>query len=99
MQETKAGPEHVVEYKTYAYIWMALITFTGITVVAAGINLGSWTVFVALGIAAIKGLMVMNVFMHLKFEERLFKIFTAVAIVIFLIFIGGTMSDFITILW
>ncbi|MGE5313481.1 MAG: cytochrome C oxidase subunit IV family protein [Acidobacteriota bacterium] len=99
MHEEHPKTEHIVEYRTYAYIWLALITFTGITVIAAGVNLGDWTVLVALAIASIKGLMVMNVFMHLKFEDKLFKIFTAVAFIILLIFLGGTMSDFITSKW
>ncbi|HLP16446.1 MAG TPA: cytochrome C oxidase subunit IV family protein [Bacteroidota bacterium] len=99
MHENIGKTEHIVEYKTYAYIWMALITFTGVTVIAAGMNLGNWTVFVALAIASIKGLMVMNVFMHLKFEDKVFKIFAMVAFAILMIFLGGTMNDFITIRW
>jgi cytochrome c oxidase subunit IV len=96
MHEEHPTTEHIVDYKTYAFIWLGLVAFTAITVIAAGINLGPWTVFIALGIASIKGLMVMNVFMHLKFEDRIFKIFALVAIVILMIFLGGTMSDFIT---
>jgi cytochrome c oxidase subunit IV len=96
MQQENMHTEHIVDYKTYAFIWLGLVAFTGITVIAAGINLGDWTVLIALGIASIKGLMVMNVFMHLKFEDKVFKIFVAVALVILLIFLSGTLNDFIT---
>ena len=95
MHEENVKIEHIVEYKTYAFIWLGLLAFTGITVMAAGINLGNWTVFIALGIASIKGLMVMNVFMHLNFEDKVFKIFAAVAIVTLLIFFTMTFADYL----
>lgn len=95
MHQNNNENEHIVEYSTYAFIWLGLLAFTGITVVAAGINLGAWTVFVALGIASIKGLMVMNVFMHLKFEDKIFKLFTAVAFITLGIFLTLTFADYL----
>ena len=95
MHKETSRQEHVVEYSTYAVIWLGLLAFTGITVVAAGINLGAWTVFVALGIASIKGMMVMNVFMHLKFEDKIFKIFVLVAFITLGIFLVLTFADYL----
>jgi cytochrome c oxidase subunit IV len=95
MHEEPNINEHIVGYSTYAFIWLGLVAFTGITVVAAGIDLGPWTVFVALGIASIKGLMVMNVFMHLKFEDKIFKIFTIVAFATLAIFLVLTFADYL----
>ncbi len=95
MEHEKNVHQHIVGYSTYAFIWLGLLAFTGITVVAAGINLGAWTVFVALGIASIKGLMVLNVFMHLKFEDKIFKIFTGVAFVTLAIFLVLTFADYL----
>jgi cytochrome c oxidase subunit IV len=95
MQQENNAHGHIVGYGTYAFIWLGLLAFTGITVVAAGINLGAWTVFVALGIASIKGLMVMNVFMHLKFEDKIFKIFAGVAFITLAIFLVLTFADYL----
>ena len=95
MHEEPNVQEHIVGYGTYAFIWLGLIAFTGITVVAAGINLGAWTVFVALGIASVKGLMVMNVFMHLKFEDKIFKIFAGVAFATLAVFLTLTFADYL----
>jgi len=95
MEQHNNDKQHITDYGTYAFIWLGLLAFTGITVVAAGINLGAWTVFVALGIASVKGLMVMNVFMHLKFEDKIFKVFTAVAFVTLGIFLVLTFADYL----
>jgi cytochrome c oxidase subunit IV len=95
MHEEPNVQEHIVGYGTYVFIWLGLIAFTGITVVAAGINLGVWTVFVALGIASVKSLMVMNVFMHLKFEDKIFKIFAGVAFATLAIFLTLTFADYL----
>ncbi len=94
-QQDTSAHGHIVDYSTYAYIWLGLLAFTGITVMAAGINLGAWTVFVALGIAAAKGLMVMNVFMHLKFEDRIFRIFVIAAFATLAVFITLTFADYL----
>ncbi|MBU2493007.1 MAG: cytochrome C oxidase subunit IV family protein [Bacteroidetes bacterium] len=86
---------HHVGYGTLILIWVALIALTSITVTIAGISLGSYTLFVALFIAAIKSSLVINIFMHIKFDEPIFKVFLIVSgftlIVIFIL----TFSDFI----
>ncbi|MBI2429428.1 MAG: cytochrome C oxidase subunit IV family protein [Ignavibacteriales bacterium] len=85
---------HVIEYGKYIFIWLALLAFTGITVTAAGIGLGNWTVVVALLIASTKSWFVLNYFMHLKYEDRVFKLFIAVAFITFAIFITFTFWDY-----
>ncbi len=62
-------------YSTYIFVWLSLLAFTSITVTVAGINLGGYTMLVALGIAAIKSVLVINIFMHIKSEEKIFKVF------------------------
>jgi len=62
-------------YSTYILVWLALLSFTAITVTVAGINLGHYTMLVALSIAAIKSVLVINIFMHIKYEEKIFKVF------------------------
>ena len=87
---------HIVEYGKYIFVWLSLIAFTAITVSASGISLGNWTVVVALVIAATKSWYVLNYFMHLKYEDRVFKIFIFVALVTFAIFIALTFVDYST---
>lgn len=85
---------HVVEYGKYIFVWMSLLAFTGITVSVAGINLGNWTIVIAMLIASAKSWYVLNYFMHLKYEDRVFKIFIFVALLTFGIFIAFTFIDY-----
>lgn len=71
---------HIVSYGTYISVWLSLVVFTVLTVSVSGIHLGTWTVAVALGIAATKASMVFNVFMHLKYDKPHFKIMLGVAL-------------------
>jgi cytochrome c oxidase subunit IV len=85
---------HSIGYGQYLLTWFGLIALTGVTVALAGINLGPWVIITALTIASIKTLLVLNIFMHLKFEDRTFRIFVAVAVLTLAIFIGHTFSDY-----
>lgn len=80
---------HAPGYGMNIMIWLILISLTIITVAVAGIDLKEFTLFVALFIAGIKSLLVVNIFMHIKFEDLLFKAFlllvTATLIVVFVL--------------
>jgi cytochrome c oxidase subunit 4 len=80
-------------YGVYFLTWFALLLLTSITTTAAGMNFGSVSVFVALVIAAIKATIVLYLFMHLKYESKLFHIMVFVVLVTLVIFIGLTFTD------
>lgn len=84
---------HIVSYKTFAIIWIALLGLTGVTVAASKIDLGALNIWVALGIASFKSSLVIAVFMHMKYEKPLFKLCLAAALIILAIFIGFTFFD------
>ena len=67
--ESKAHDEPI-SYGTYVLVWLGLIALTCITAVVAGINLAAFTLVVALLIALTKASLVVNVLMHVKFEEK-----------------------------
>lgn len=69
-----------ISYGTYTGIWLALVVLTIITVSVSGLNLGMFTMLVALAIAATKASLVANIFMHLKFDKIHFKIMFGVSI-------------------
>ena len=81
-------------YGEYTMVWLGLLGLTGLTVALAGIDLGRWVIATALVIAGIKSMFVLNIFMHLKSEDRLFRIFTAVAVVTLAIFFILTFFDY-----
>ena len=76
---------HATGYGSYILVWLGLLGLTAITVTLAGINLGSLALIVALVIATVKSMLVVNYFMHIKFDTMIFKIFVAICIIIFLL--------------
>ena len=97
MENTAQGAaeshKHFFGYGTNVLVWLGLIGLTGVTIAIAGINLSGLTVITALVIASVKSLMVVNYFMHIKFESRVFKVFILICIVIFLTMIVLTFFD------
>lgn len=85
---------HIVGHGTYLLVWAGLVALTGLTVALAGIDLGRWIVVTALVIASVKSYMVLNIFMHLRFEERLFRIFLLVAVATLGIFLVLIFADY-----
>jgi len=90
----QANATHVVSYRHYALIWFGLLALTALTVSLAGIELGRWVIITALAIACIKSYLVLSIFMHLRYEDRVFRLFGTVAIVTLLIFLVMTFFDY-----
>lgn len=82
-------------YTTLILVWVGLLALTSITVSVAGLDLGAYTLFVALLIAAIKSFLVINVFMHIKYEEKIFKVFLLISGFTLAVIFILTFSDFI----
>lgn len=91
---THTSESHKVTYGQFFLIYLGLLALTGLTVALAGIDLGRWILLTAMGIAAAKTGLVLNIFMHLKFEDVLLKWFVGVAILILAIFFALTFFDY-----
>lgn len=87
------GDHHILSYRLLVGIWAALLVLTVVTVGAAQINFGFLNVVIALTIATSKALLVVLIFMHLRYENRTFHIMVITAFVILAIFIGLTFFD------
>ncbi|MCX6279577.1 MAG: cytochrome C oxidase subunit IV family protein [Bacteroidetes bacterium] len=86
---------HITPYRTYAWVLIALMTLTLITVTVTWINLSALTVAIALIIATVKAYIVLTYFMHLKFESSLFRVFVAMVLMIYVLVILFTLSDYL----
>jgi cytochrome c oxidase subunit IV len=64
---------HIIPYRTFLYVLALLIVLTLTSVTLTQISLGAFTVAVALIIAGIKSTFVLSIFMHLKFENKMFS--------------------------
>lgn len=88
MSEHHTKEHHLIGYGTYFMIWLSLISLTVLTVSIAGVDFGNIALLIALLIAAIKSGLVINYFMHIKFDDIIFKIFFLVALAtLFAIFV------------
>ena len=65
---------HVDSVKTYVLVFLALITLTIATTAVAFVDLGPFSVVVALGIACCKMLLVALFFMHVRHSTRLTRL-------------------------
>lgn len=78
---------HTPSYGTNVMIWLTLVALTALTVTIASVDLGEFTFFVAMLIAAVKAMLVINIFMHVKFDDALMKgIIGACGFIILVIF-------------
>lgn len=94
MQNDNSKHEHhVTGYGTYILVWLALIALTSITVTVSGIDFGMIALGIALFIAAVKSALVINIFMHIKFDEAIFKVFLLVSLFTLLVIFILTFFD------
>lgn len=84
---------HIFSYRTLFLVLMALLVLTGVTVGASYVDLGRFNVWMALGIASVKGSLVLLVFMHMIFEGRALIISFLSTIGFLAIMIGFTFWD------
>ena len=85
---------HIVSFRTYFFILMGLLVLTFLTVAVTSIELGPLTVFTALLLASTKSFLVLTYFMHLKFDEKLFRIMVGLVILVFIIVMVITFLDY-----
>ncbi len=89
--------EHKVDsLGMYLGIFGALMFFTFLTVAAAYIDFGRFSVTVAIAIATIKAILVIWFFMHVQHGNGLLKLFVIAGFLTFFLLIIFTLSDYVT---
>ena|ERR1051325_10682014 len=97
---TPHGQEHHIDSaKTYIFVFLGLIIATILTTAVAFVDLGPFSVVVALAIAVCKMLLVALFFMHVRHSTKLTKLVLTGALLWLLILIGFTLADFQTRGW
>jgi cytochrome c oxidase subunit 4 len=82
--------------KALFQVWAALLALLLLTWGVANINLGAWNSIAAMSIAVIKMLLVVLVFMQLRYSIRFIWIAAAAGLFWFLIMVTLTMTDYLT---
>jgi cytochrome c oxidase subunit 4 len=87
---------HEPSFKTDIFTWVALMILTGVTVWVADLTGGAsaMAVAIALSVATVKAAVVLFYFMHLKWDNIIYKIFMALIVVLFLTFIAFMVADY-----
>jgi cytochrome c oxidase subunit 4 len=85
--------EHVDSVRTYTGVWLILLVLTGVTTGVAYIDLGAFSVVVALSIAVVKMLLVALFFMHVRHSTRLTKLVVIGGLLWLAILLTFTLAD------
>ena len=77
-------------------IWLALLALLFLTWGVAEFDLGRWNIVAAMTIALVKMLLVVLIFMHVRYSTRLTWVFVAAGFFWLFIMITLTMADYLT---
>jgi cytochrome c oxidase subunit 4 len=86
---------HITSYKTILVVLGVLIVFTFLSVAITQIELSRFATVAALLIAGAKSLLVLLIFMHLKYDQKIFKRMAFLIIALLAVVIFITMLDFL----
>lgn len=84
---------HVVQFRVYLSVFLALLALTFLTVAVSRFDFGSLNMVVAMLVASVKAALVAMFFMHLKFENKFTIAYAAFPIVLLAILMGGVFID------
>ncbi len=90
---------HVVPVKTYVMVFVALLALAGLTTAVAFVDLGPFNTPIALAIAFIKMLLVLLVFMHVLYSEKLVRVVLVAGCFWLALLIGLTLTDYHSRAW
>lgn len=91
--EMSSRQGHPIRSRTYVSTWVALVILTGVTVYVSKLALGAFSILAAILIASLKAGLVLYIFMHLRFEDRVLRVVLLVVIATLTIIIGLTFLD------
>ncbi|MEO0270972.1 MAG: cytochrome C oxidase subunit IV family protein [candidate division WOR-3 bacterium] len=81
-------------YSLYFYTWLSLIILTFLTVSLTPLRIFNSSIIIAITIAGIKSTLVVLYFMHLKYEDRIFKYMVLFALSSLIIILILLFSDY-----
>ncbi len=84
---------HIIPRKTLLSVFGALVFLTIFTVISAQWDLGPFNVPLAMVIATSKALMVIMVFMQLKYDNRVNAMVFSIGVIFVLLLLSGTLFD------
>ncbi|HRY98488.1 MAG TPA: cytochrome C oxidase subunit IV family protein [Bacteroidales bacterium] len=95
MSEHHNEHTHITPFKTHLLILGALIVLTIVTVAITWTNLGVWNTTAAMVIAGLKGTLVLFYFMHLKFDQKIYRVMVLLVLAVFAAVLILTFFDYL----
>lgn len=86
---------HIVGYRTHFLVLLGLIVLTTITVLITKVQLGPLNTAAAMLIACAKAAIVLLYFMHLKFDQKIFRFMVTLVLAIYAVVILITFFDYL----
>lgn len=65
---------HIIPLSTYVKVLTALLILTALTVLASRFDFGAMNTVINIGIASVKASLVLAIFMHLKYDDKLYLV-------------------------
>ncbi len=103
-EHTQADPmEHTAEHTTnprlYFIVFAILLVLLVFTVAVAYLDLGGWSIVLAMAIATTKALLVILYFMHVRYSSRLIWLFVGLGFVFLALLVALTLTDYLSRGW
>jgi cytochrome c oxidase subunit IV len=86
--------EHSTSAFRYVVVWVALLALTALTYGASRLELGTFSIALALAIATVKAVLVLLFFMHLWEQQGANRLVFAVSILYVALLLGLSVLDF-----
>ena len=91
--------EHILPVRNYLAVYVALMILLGATVGAAYIDLGRFNFTLSILIAIAKATLILMIFMHVRYGEKLVWVFSTGAFLWLAILITLSLNDYFTRGW
>ena len=91
--------EHITSVKSYLTVYVILMALLLLTVGAAFVDLGPFNFPTSMAIAVVKAVFIILIFMHVKHNEPLVKVFAVAAFLWLAILIALSLADYFSRGW
>jgi cytochrome c oxidase subunit IV len=88
--------QHILPLRNYIAVYIALLVLLGATVGAAFIDIEPYNFTLTMVIAVAKALMILLIFMHVRYSDRLTWVFSTAAFLWLAILIAFSLNDYFT---
>lgn len=87
--------QHISSYSSHLLVLLILVALTFVTVAITSVQLGAFNTTAAMIIASTKAAIVLLYFMHLKFDDKIFRFMVTLVLAIYAVVIIITFFDYL----